>query len=366
MPRISRFKLVVWACIFVLLTGTDCLCGQDDSDKLVRPELLRHAGLRILWEGKLPIQEKETLENPVILGNRIYALSSNNYFLCLDRNTGGFVFGTNLAPAGFSVLGLELYGDELISVVANRLVEIHAETGTELRGLRLDYGVTCPAARNTSFFYVAGADGRLRVYRAKGKVYLFDAMAENDSAITSVIADDNSVVFATEAGNIISMAPDRRERFWQSDAGNGIVHPIVKSDGAIFAASKDTYVYKVDGRTGKWLWRYQTAAILNRGPRVTATLVYQYVHDKGITAIDKTTSSFLWQVDKGAELLAEASGKAYVITTDGELVVMDNRKNRRLYSVNFSPVKRYACNTLDSKLYVADETGRIMCLRPVE
>ncbi len=107
-------------------------------------------------------------------------------------------------------------------------------------------------------------------------------------------------------------------------------------------------------------------AMLDRGPRVTEKIVYQYVRDKGLTAIDRETGKKIWQLPEGVDLLAEAKGKAYVITNEGTLVVMDNKKAKRQYCVDFVGVSRYAVNTVDSKIYVADKSGRIACLKPVE
>jgi outer membrane protein assembly factor BamB len=227
---------------------------------------------------------------------------------------------------------------------------------------------------------LAGSDGRLRTFRAGDKVKVFEVAAENNPPITSVIADDNSVVFATEAGNVISIAPDEPEKVWQFDATGGIVGPIVKDGESLFLASKDTYVYQLDIRKEGFpfrdtmrngartppVWKYQTEAILDKAPRVTREVVYQYVPNKGLTAINRKSGKFMWQVKNGLDLLAEAEGKAYVFKKEGELVVMDNSSKKRLYSVNFARVSRYAANVADSKIYIADKTGRIACLRPVE
>jgi outer membrane protein assembly factor BamB len=134
----------------------------------------------------------------------------------------------------------------------------------------------------------------------------------------------------------------------------------------LFFASEDTNVYRIDILTGRLIWKYQTAAMLDRGPRVTGEVVYQYVRNKGLTAIDKKSGKFIWELAKGVDLLAEADGKAYVVTNIGTLVVMDNRKAKRLYSVNFAGVSRHVSNVADSKIYIADKAGRIACLKPVE
>jgi outer membrane protein assembly factor BamB len=329
--------------------------------------LLEHAGLEKVWATRLPLSKTEKLQWLVTLGDHIYALSDQNYLSSLNKDKGNFVFRRSLAPARFSVIGLELYNDRLISLVGNSLAEMNPQSGVPLSTKPLDFGVTCPVARNSSNFYVASVTRRLRTYRAEDKVKLFEAAAENDSMITSVVADDNSVIFATDGGNVISITPDKPKRLWEFNAGAGVVGPIVRDADSLFVASKDTYVYRLDVKTGTPpVWKYQAGAILDKGPQVTSEVVYQPVASKGLTAIDGKSGTFMWQVDKGVDLLAEVDGRAYVIREPGELVVMDNRKRRRLYSVNFSSVSRYVVNATDSRIYIADETGRIMCLKPAE
>jgi len=114
------------------------------------------------------------------------------------------------------------------------------------------------------------------------------------------------------------------------------------------------------------VWKYQTAGMLEKAPRVTEEVVYQYVRGKGVTAINKESGKFMWSVPGGDDLLAEARGKAYVITKNRTLVVMDNVRAKKLYSVNFAGVSRYAANPADSRIYIADERGRIACLQPIE
>jgi len=332
---------------------------------LVSLELLGAGNLEILWQNKLPMKKSESLERLFILGDYIYALSDHNYMVSLNREKGNVIFSRYVAPVGFPVVGLELYKNELFSIVGNKLVEINPETGTERIAKRLRFGVVCPAARNSSYFYLGGADRRVHTLRAEDKVQIFEVAAENDSMITSIVANEDFVVFATDAGNVISITPDRPNRLWQFDAADGVVGPIVRNAESLFFASKDTNVYRVDILTGDFVWKYQTAAVLERGPRVTQEVVYQYVRDKGLTAVDRETGVCLWQLPEGVDLLAETEGKAYVITNRAELVVMDNKKAKRLYSVNFAGVSKYAANTADSKIYIADKSGRIACLQPV-
>lgn len=360
-----RCKLALMVSFFVFCV-VPCSMAMEDMQQLVSPELLKQADLEILWETKLPMKKRETLERLFILGNRIYGLSSQNFMVSLNREKGNVIFSKSITKAGFPVLGLGLYDDELFSVVGSRLVEINLESGTERNAKRFGFGVTCPAARNSSYFYIAGTDKRMHVFRSEDKVQVFEVAAESDSMITSIVADDNSVVFATNYGNVISIMPDKSKRLWQFDAAGGIVGPIVRDGESLFAASRDTNVYRLNARTGKFVWKYQTGAKLEKGPQVTQGVVYQYVRNEGLVAIDKEGHKPIWQLADGVELLAESQDKAYVITKAGTLIVMDNNKAKQIHTVDLSGTSIYVTNVADSRIYIADKQGRIACLQPIK
>ena len=373
MLKMSKCRSFLLVSILVLWVVSGCVTEKEEGlvweqpslQRLVSRELLERAKLKLEWENKLPITRKERLEQLSIIGDGIYALSDRNYLVSLNRRTGNLIFSGSLASPALTVLGLDVYKDELFTLIGNRLVEINAEIGTELRSKGLHFGVTCPAARNDSYFYLAGADGRLRTLRAKDKVNLFEVAA--DGLITSIVADNHIVAFATDRGNVTGMIPHKPEGLWEFRASDGVVGPIVRDGESLFVASRDTYVYKLDVRDGTTpVWKHQTGALLDRSPRVTQEVVYQYARYKGLSAIDKESGRLIWQLPEGVDLLAEANGNAYVITNERTLVLMDNKKAKQLYSVNLAKVSKYAPNTADSSIYIADEAGRVVCLRPVD
>jgi len=114
------------------------------------------------------------------------------------------------------------------------------------------------------------------------------------------------------------------------------------------------------------IWKHQTAAVLEDAPIVTQGIVYQHVKGKGLTAINKDTGLAMWQVPGGVDLLTEAGNKAYVITNTSTLVVMDNIKAKKLYTVNLTGITKHTSNIMDDKIYLADNLGRIACLQPVQ
>jgi len=369
MPTKLKCRLVFLTWLLVLCAAGRGYGATASSRWLVTPELLEEGKLEILWEDKLPIQKTEELESMSIVGERIYALSSRNYMICLDRNKGKTIFSRSVAAAGLPVGRLVPYEDELMFVLGNRLVEMNGQTGKELRAKTIEIGLACPGARNSSFYYLSGKDRRLHVLHAENGVEFFEVAVENDPMITSIAADEDFVVFGTDAGNVVSILPDRPRRLWQFDAGGAIAGPIVREGRSLFFASKDTNIYRVDVfnlPVKELVWKYQTAGVPETSPHVTQKVVYQYIRGKGVTAIDRESGKGIWSLGEGVELLAEAKGKSYVISKNGTLAVMDNVRGKKLYSVNFRQVKRYAVNTADSKIYIADKSGRIACVQPAD
>ena len=442
MLRTFGCRIVLLMSLLVSCVVQSGLAADSGSRWLVSPELLKHANLKILWENELPIKSTDSLGQLLILGNRLYAISGRNHTISLKTENGDIVFSRTVAPAGVPIVGLKLYGDSLMYAGGSELVTLDPASGIEDKTVDVGFGIVCPAARNNSYLYVSGDDNRLHVLRLKDRVHMFEVAAENNSVITSIVADDDVVVFGTDGGNVIGMAAGSPTRLWQFDAADAIAGPVVldrtlvcrvelglrstldsgiiteglrekfeesgrslsqaasvsvqipgsewlvtdnlkryyvkeKGSGlniyegaSLFFASRDTNVYRVNmvglPDRKQLVWKHQTDGVLEKEPRVTPEVVYQYIRGKGVTAIDKQTGLFMWSVPGGLDLLAEANRRAYVITKDRKLVVMDNVKARRLYSVNFAAVSRHAANIADSKIYIADERGRIACLQPIE
>jgi len=366
MSKRSRGRQVLLTGLLFFLAVPKSFAVEGKLEELISRELAKTCELEVVWQNELPMGKAEALERLFIIGNRVYALSSSNYMVSLDRETGKAAFSVQVARAGLPAIGLELYNDELFSVIGNKIVEINPESGAERSVKRLKIGVICPAVRNSTYFYVAGADKRVHALRAEDKVQVFEAAAQNASGITSVLADERFVIFTTDAGNVISIQPDRAELLWQFDARGGIVAPIVKDGDSLFVASGDTNIYKLDIVTGRFDWKYQAQAALTRGPQVTGEIVYQSVDNKGLTAIDKKSGKALWHLAEGVDLLAQGGKRTYVITNSGELAVMDNQKAKQVCSINLAGVSRYATNVADSKIYIADKSGRVACLKPIQ
>jgi hypothetical protein len=337
------------------------------SGTMLSPSLLDHAHLGFVWELTLPLKQGEKFAAISLLGDRLYLRSDQNYLWSLDRAKGEVAFSRSIAPPGIPVLGLTPYENSLISVIGNKLVELDIGSGKEQRVSNLELSIVAPPVRNGEFFYIGAADRRLHVVRVKDLVRVFPVAADDDSLVTTVVADDGLVAFGTDAGDLVGMMPDTPKKLWAFKAPEAVSGSIIRDGNSFYFASTDTNVYRVDvadGGGAGLAWKYQTEAVLDRPPLVTKDFVYQYAVGRGLTAIAKQTGKAAWSLPEGVDLLAEAGTRAYVLTKDRTLAVMDNAAGRKLFAANFAPVTGHAANTIDARIYLMDGTGRVTCLEP--
>ena len=211
-----------------------------------------------------------------------------------------------------------------------------------------------------------GRTGTSARFEAADMVKMFEVGAPDDSAITSVVAEEEFAIFTTDSGRCISFAANAPKYLWQFNAEGGIAGPVVKNGESVFFASKDTYVYRLEAATGKFIWKCPMGERLQKGPDAAAKCVYQYSRDKGLAAIDRASGKILWRLPEAVALIAEAGDKAYLASGVDGIMVMDNTKTGKQSGISIPGVSKYAVNVIDSKIYIADDMGRIACLKPAK
>jgi len=333
---------------------------------LVSQELIQEAGWKYNWQMNLPLKQHEQIDRMAVLGSDLLLMTDSNVMFCIDRETGQTRFTKQLSASRLPVQKPFYYDKKYWFIVGSEMLVFDPVAGDftiKEKFSRIGTGANCGLARNKEFIYISGSDNRLHAINVDGFWQQFTATADNDSAIVSVVATDEIVVFATQAGNVVGMNPAKAEKLWQFDTTGEIKGQLVFDDNDIYVGSFDTKLYKLSLK-GQLLWEapFHSGAPIRDSFTVGGNVIYLYNELNGLYGINKQTGNAIWQVPLGKAMICETPEKGFVFVAPGIVKVMDNRTGKELYSVNFSGVQQYAMNTTDSTMYVADNKGRLMSI----
>jgi len=338
--------------------------GQD-NDALVSAELIRQAGWTHNWQMNLPLKPGEKIARLRIMGSRLYAMTDTNVLFCIDRKEGRVQCSSQLSASRLPVCRPSYYEDKFWFIVGSEMMVFDPAIGDftiREKFPQVGSSAECGLARNKDFVYISGSDNRLHAINIDGYWQQFTATADNDSPIVSVLATDNIVVFATQAGNVVGMSPNEAKKLWQFDATGKIKGQLVLDGENIYVGSLDSKLYKLGLSDGKLVWNspFHSGAPIRDTFSVGVDTIYLYNALNGLCGVNKETGKFVWQVTSGEGMICETPQKGFVFASPGIVKVMDNKTGDELYSVNFSSVQRYAVNTTDAVMYLADTKGRLM------
>ena len=333
---------------------------------LVSPELIQEAGWTNNWQMNLPLKQHEQIDRMAVLGPDLLLMTDTNVMFCIDRQSGWTRFTKQLSASRLPVQKPFYYDNQYWFVVGGEMLVFDPAVGDFVikeKITRIGGGAKCGLARNKEFVYISGSDNRLHAINVDGFWQQFTATADNDSAIISVVATEEIVVFATQAGNVVGMNPAKAEKRWQFDTTGEIKGQLILDGRDVYVGSFDTKLYKLS-LAGELLWNapFHSGAPIRDSFTVGGDVIYLYNELNGLYGINKQTGKAIWQVPLGKAMVCETPEKAFVFVGPGIIKVMDNRTGKELYSVNFSGVQRYAMNTTDSTMYVADDKGRLISI----
>ncbi len=352
----------------VILLLSAAAAATVDTGLLVERHLLAPAGLEPAWQVNLPMRAAEKIDRLFVFDAYLYALTNHNYLYVIDIEKQAFRFGVQMALRGLPVSSPLSRDGQVWFMVGSDLVAVDPKAGGIAFKKNLkQLGRTALGAMDANRYrlYVPSSDMRLHSINLDGYWQDFMVAADDGAQINSVTADDEYVVLTTESGHVISIWPDQAKKRWAYDVVGRITAPIVSEDEWLYVSSENTKLYKLSVRTGRGAWTdaFHAGEPLTKSVVLGKNVVYQSADDKGVYAVDKQTGKSVWHLPAGVDVIVEIGDLAYVYARPGLLAVMDNAKGGQLCSVNFATVEKYAINTTDASLYVADLQGRVMCIK---
>ena len=364
-------KKLIFLVSFTLLFGLTGCAGLEpgyvisDSSPLVPMKLIQEAGWSNNWQMNLPLKDNEQIDRMAVLGPNLFVMTDSNVMFCIDRDRGRVRFTRQLSAGRLPVHRPFYYDEKFWFIIGSEMLVFDPAAGDfviKKKFHQVGSSAECGLARNEKYIYISGSTNRLHAFNVDGYWQQFTATADNDSLIVSTLATDEIVVFATRAGNVVGMAPDKPDKIWQYDTTGDIKGQLVLDGEDVYIGSFDSKLYKLSLFDGKLLWNspFHSGAPIRDSFAVGQEIIYLHNELNGLYGVNKETGKAIWQIPAGEGMICETPEKGFVYVSPGIVKVMDNRSGKELYSVNFFGVRRYAMNTTDATMYLADTKGRLM------
>lgn len=320
-----------------------------------------------------------------------------------------------LAGHGEKVLELSI-GDGLVFVQTNQ-ANFHVfdgESGRRLWSVRLgQFSVDAqPASANSSTVMVTNSNIIYALDRADGRIKWSHTMEHLPASATS--CDEDHVYVGLRAGKVICYDIKTGKNLWNFQTRNdvssrpepaGRVVAFASMDGKVYVCrddnarnllrwtsggpisaplnalgvrtllvpSHDKSLWAVDLWTGTTKWNFPTGAPILQEPLVAGDDIYVVNSEGMLSAVDAETGTSEWTISTlGGPLLGVTPGRLYLESIDGDLFIVDRNTGAMLFDpratheragLNLREFKFGPTNRNNDRMYIADKSGMVVCLR---
>ena len=332
--------------------------------------MLEKAGLHIQWQIRLPLARAKEIDRIFYHNGQLYALNNRNVLMAIDGQRGTIQWSTALAAYNLPCSEPTYYEDRLLFVLGSTVVEIRDTDGKKTlpqEVLQLDFPVSTTVARTDDYLFVGSANKGFYCLTIDNATPVWKDI-RTDVPFGNIEVRGNKVYFLRRNNVLYVSSIYARSLSWTFDKAEDAMPGVRMAGPQCLLPSLDTILYCLHPTTGRILWKHMAGGSLVELVVVTETAIYQPVQYRSLLCLNRDSDtdrgSPRWELPKGRSLLAENGSIVYAITTDDELVLMDNDKARRATSFYVPNINLYAANNEDATIFLGNKDGRIICLMP--
>lgn len=143
------------------------------------------------------------------------------------------------------------------------------------------------------------------------------------------------------------------------DASKGI-------PGKLWAAASDGYVFCLNERDGKLLWRLSTGEPIEESPVLIEDSLYVATRFGGMFRLIADTGEIVWRSRGPTKFIAASAKRVYARDALGQMLYLDKETGSRLGQLDIAAFDFQIANGETDRIYLADKSGLVQCLREIE
>lgn len=355
-----------------------------------RAELAK-LGLDYYWEGKVRLEEGETLQRLHVMGQNVYCVTSNNRVTALDGFTGlprwsfddvrrreqifrPYHLDKLVIPADpmtvqqmtdeSYVPALVEFDAVLLNTVTQGIV-IDRNKGTVYRQFDFDFPANtgCAGDEKSGYFFVASTKGWYYAIRLRENVALW--WRKGEEFITSPLDARQLLLYvATEGGTFKARRIDRRgESVWAQKLEGPVTGAFHVGDRLIIVPCRDRRIYAFKADTGETEWQFYCRGPCETDVQVSERTVFQYASGDKLYAVNLANGQQRWANPAGRLVLAAYDGKVYFLDGKQQLQIADEILGTVAGWIPVTGFNAFAPNTTAKAIFACRPDGWVFCIR---
>jgi outer membrane protein assembly factor BamB len=211
--------------------------------------------------------------------------------------------------------------------------------------------------------FVPSIQNRVEYYNLDRFSWTPDVLASSGRVVTQPAIGGQSIAWSTDRGNVYVAGTGQPKMWYRVDTIGKVVAPIAyQQPGQYVANCLDGFVYCINERDGRSIWRQSLGESLVREPVIVKDRVYIISRDKTCFCLNMKTGDVQWSHPDIAQIVSASGERLYALDRFGNLLVL-NLKNGGYYtSLAAGKIDFVMVNALTDRIYMGTRSGLIQCI----
>jgi outer membrane protein assembly factor BamB len=369
MRRPTRFCLSLSLCALALSTLAPRAYAQAGHPELIPETMARRHGLTRAWVTRVQVDPSRGRLNDVTLHEgTLIAVTDQATVQAIDAETGRTLWITNVGRRGQPHTPVGASASYVAACYGSTLYVIGRADGRVLFTRKMEGAPSAAAAVTEDRVYVPTFAGAIESYEINlDKPTHWPTTYRTRGIIEEApVLAGNNLIWATSLGGVYSATKDNLTavfRFMtrrEITAGLGYWPPLV------YAASADGYIYAIHEKTGKRVWQFSTNYPAREMPVPLDGNLYAISELSGMYCLSADKGLERWFTSNVAKLISASATRLYTADETGRLMVLDRRSGAHLDSMPTELLGIKVVNNQTDRLYLGTTKGMIQCLREID
>jgi outer membrane protein assembly factor BamB len=340
-------------------------------------ELARYGLERAWWSQATLNPKRDKVKYMVLDEENVYLQSSGGTVTAYDADSGRRLWAVQLGNRDEPVFPGVSNEKHFLVVNGMSLYCIERFGGQVLWELTLPTMPSVGPSVDDDHIYVGTLDGSVysfelrkldELYR-KGLLprWSFEAMRwryrTGNEITTKAHSNGLVVIFASRDGSLYAVEASERKLRWQFETNAPISASLATTEDSVIAASEDYYVYRLDRRNGRPHWEFASGYPIRKGPVVIEEDLFILPDNGELFNLDLQTGREKWSRPGVTNLLAASKRVLFGSDATGNVVLLQRSTGRPFGTLPLRPFSVRAQNDRTDRLFVATESGLVLCLR---